>query len=62
MWENVPNMSMASIAAGADGLMIEAHNSPEDALSDGYQSLKPKKLKILLGKLKQLAPIMEREI
>ncbi|MAT57811.1 MAG: 3-deoxy-7-phosphoheptulonate synthase [Ignavibacteriae bacterium] len=62
MWENVPNMAMASIAAGADGLMIEAHNSPEDALSDGYQSLKPKKLKTLLEKLRQLAPIMEREI
>ncbi len=62
MWENVPNMAMASIAAGADGLMIEAHHLPEEALSDGYQSLKPKNLKSLINKLKQLAPIMEREI
>ena len=62
MWENVPSMAMASIAAGADGLMIEAHNHPDDALSDGYQSLKPKRMKELMTKLKQLAPIMEREI
>ena len=35
----VPSMSCASVAAGADGLMIEVHPSPETALSDGPQSL-----------------------
>jgi 3-deoxy-7-phosphoheptulonate synthase len=35
----VPSMSCASVAAGADGLMIEVHPSPEEALSDGPQSL-----------------------
>ena len=35
----VPDMAAASVAAGADGLIIEVHPSPEDALSDGYQSL-----------------------
>ena len=35
----VPDMSVASVAAGADGLIIEVHPSPETAMSDGYQSL-----------------------
>ena len=35
----VPDMSVAAVAAGADGLIIEVHPSPETALSDGYQSL-----------------------
>ena len=37
----VPSMAMASVAAGADGLMIEVHNDPPRALSDGAQSLTP---------------------
>jgi 3-deoxy-7-phosphoheptulonate synthase len=55
-------MSMAAIAAGADGLIIEVHQDPAAALSDGYESLKPKKLKLLLDKLKQLAPVMDRTL
>ena len=60
IWEGVPAMSLAAIAAGADGLIIEVHQDPASALSDGYQSLKPVRLKSLLGKLGQLAPIMDR--
>ncbi len=61
-WDGVHAMSMASIAAGADGLMIEVHNDPEHALSDGYQSIKPDRLKLLLNKLGHLADIMDRKI
>jgi len=62
MWDGVAPMSMAAIAAGADGLMIEVHASPDRALSDGYQSIKPEKFKTLLKKLEQLAAIMNRSL
>ena len=62
IWDKVPQMSMAAIACGADGLMIEVHNDPENALSDGYQSLTPKKFKELLNKLNELAPIVNKEM
>ena len=62
MWDGVAPMSMAAIAAGADGLMIEVHASPDRALSDGYQSIKPEKFKTLLKKLEQLAAIMDRSL
>lgn len=60
VWDGVVAMSLAAIAAGADGLIIEVHQDPAMALSDGYQSLKPSKFKLLLDKLEQLAPIMNR--
>ncbi|HEV8538885.1 MAG TPA: 3-deoxy-7-phosphoheptulonate synthase, partial [Bacteroidota bacterium] len=60
VWDGVAAMSLAAIAAGADGLIIEVHQDPAMALSDGYQSLKPSKLITLLEKLEQLAPIMNR--
>ena len=50
----VEPLSMAAIAAGADGLMIEVHNNPEKALCDGKQSLLLKALIILWVKLKRL--------
>lgn len=40
LWEGVPAMALAAVAAGADGLMIEVHPNPAAALSDGAQSLK----------------------
>ena len=45
-WKLVESMSLAAIAAGADGLIIEVHDHPECALSDGAQSLKPAKLEL----------------
>ena len=60
MWEGVPAMAMAAIAAGADGLLIEVHNDPANALSDGYQSLKVARFQSLMQKLRQLAPIVDR--
>jgi 3-deoxy-7-phosphoheptulonate synthase len=62
IWDKVTPMAMAAIACGADGLMIEVHNHPEQALSDGQQSLTPKNFKKLLEKIAQLAPIVDRKI
>lgn len=47
----VPSMAMASVAAGCDGLLIEVHNDPQHALSDGAQSLRPDKFDILAKNL-----------
>ena len=47
-WQMVEPMSKAATAIGADGLMIEVHNNPEVALSDGQQSLKPKRFERLV--------------
>lgn len=61
-WDLVPSMAMAAVAAGADGLMIEVHPNPEEALSDGVQSLKPKKFSALMGDLSKIASIVGRTI
>ena len=60
--EKVPAMAMAGIAAGADGLIIEVHHKPEEALSDGFQSLPPETFEKLLNKLKQLAPVVDKTL
>lgn len=51
VWWMVEPLSMAAAAVGADGLIIEVHNDPENAKCDGQQSLKPKKFKMLMDKL-----------
>lgn len=58
----VESLSMAAIAAGADGLLIEVHNDPENALCDGMQSLTYDMFKETMIKLKKLAPIMGRTL
>lgn len=60
--DKVSPMALASIASGADGLMIEVHNDPKHALSDGHQSLSFKQFEQLLFKLKQIAPIVDKKI
>jgi len=55
-WEYVNPISKAAIAAGADGLLIEVHPHPEQALSDGVQSLRPDKFARLI---KELKPFVE---
>lgn len=62
MWDGVSAMSLAGIAAGADGLIIEVHPDPAMALSDGYQSLKPRRFKELMEKVRQLAAIVDRTV
>ncbi len=61
-YDLVESMSLAAIAAGADGLIIEVHNNPEKALSDGGQSLKPEKFKKLMEKGKAIAQVIGRDI
>ena len=58
--DKVAPMSMASIAAGADGLIIEVHNSPETAICDGAQSLYPEQFADLFEELKALANLLKR--
>ena len=53
-------LSRASMAAGADGLMVEVHPDPEHALSDGFQSLYPQQFTQLVGELRQMAPVVGR--
>jgi len=61
-WEMVESMSRASIAAGADGLIIEVHPDPVKAFSDGPQSLKPKKFSKLMKNLRPFAELMGRTL
>jgi 3-deoxy-7-phosphoheptulonate synthase len=62
IWDKVQPMAMASVACGADGVMIEVHSHPDEALSDGFQSLTPANFRKLLNKLNQLAPIVEKRV
>jgi len=59
-WAYVLPMARAAIAAGADGLMIEVHNNPLMAKSDGPQSLKPAKFEILMKEIKAIAKVVGR--
>ncbi len=61
-WWLVDSMAKASVAAGADGLMIEVHNDPENALCDGAQSLKPKKYDGLLKDVAKIAEAVGRSL
>ena len=61
-WDLVAPMAKAAVAAGADGLIIEVHSNPEEALCDGEQSLKPKSFKQLMDELRPIAKAVGREI
>ena len=60
--EHVPTMAKACLAAGADAIALEIHPRPEEALSDGAQSLLPDQYKKLVSELKVLAKALNREI
>ncbi len=60
--EFVPAMALASVAAGADGLLMEMHPNPDKAMSDGAQSLFPDQLTKLVEQLRQLAPVVGRSV
>lgn len=62
LWWMVEPLAKAAIAVGADGLIIEVHNDPSNALCDGNQSIKPSRFEHLMEKLKFLAAIEDREI
>lgn len=61
-WELVESMSLAAIAAGADGLIVEVHRNPECAWSDGQQCLKPDKFKTMIEKGRAIAHVIGRDM
>ncbi|PYP83392.1 MAG: 3-deoxy-7-phosphoheptulonate synthase [Candidatus Angelobacter sp. Gp1-AA117] len=60
--DKVPPMGRAAIAAGADGLLVEVHNCPDKALSDGAQSLYPEQFVKLMKELRIIAPAVGRKL
>src|ERR1700691_6077269 len=60
--DKVPPMARAAVAAGADGLLIEVHQDPERALSDGAQSLYPDQFAQLMAEARMIAPAVGRRI
>jgi len=61
-WGLVTPMAKAAIAAGSDGLLVEVHTSPEDALSDGVQSLVPSKFGDMVKEVKKVAKAVGRYV
>jgi 3-deoxy-7-phosphoheptulonate synthase len=61
-WDLVAPMSRAAVAVGADALIIEVHTNPEEAFSDGEQSLRPEMFTQLMDDLKRVAQAVGREI
>ncbi|MBI4388949.1 MAG: 3-deoxy-7-phosphoheptulonate synthase [Nitrospinae bacterium] len=61
-WDMVESMSRASVAAGADGLMIEVHPDPKNAFSDGPQSLKPEKFARLVEHVRPFLQLMGKTL
>jgi 3-deoxy-7-phosphoheptulonate synthase len=61
-WEYVAGVAKGSIAAGADGVILEVHPKPEEAMSDGRQSLKPEKFAQLVLEMKAIALAVNRTI
>lgn len=61
-WWAVGPLALASVSAGADGVMIEVHEQPTEALSDGKQSLLPEKFSKVVNQLKLAAEIMGRTV
>jgi 3-deoxy-7-phosphoheptulonate synthase len=60
--DKVAPMARASVAAGADALLIEVHHDPEKALSDGAQSLRPEQFDVLMDQLRMIAPAVGRKM
>ena len=61
-WELVAPAARAAIAAGADGLIIEVHPKPEEAVSDGAQSLKPQRFTEMMDSLRAIAKAIGRTL
>ena len=60
--DKVPPMARASVAAGADALLIEVHHDPDRALSDGAQSLYPEQFAKLMEEIRMIAPAVGRKV
>jgi len=61
-WQMVAPMARAAVAAGADGIMVEVHPCPAEALSDGPQSLTCENFQKLMDQLRAMAPIVDRTL
>ncbi len=61
-WRFVSSVSKAAVAAGADGLLVEVHNDPQRALSDGPQSLRPDQFDLLMSQIGRIATAVDRTI
>lgn len=61
-WRFVPAMARSAIAAGADGLLVEVHPNPAEALCDGPQSLTPANFAIMMSDLKRIAVAVGRKM
>lgn len=61
-WYLVEPLAKAAVSAGADGLMIEVHNNPQCALSDGQQSVKPEAFKTIMDKVKVIAEMEGKKL
>jgi 3-deoxy-7-phosphoheptulonate synthase len=60
--DHVIPMARAAVAAGADGVLVEVHNAPDQALSDGAQSLYPAQFDQLMSELRVIAPVLGRRL
>ncbi|MFI5110391.1 MAG: 3-deoxy-7-phosphoheptulonate synthase, partial [Terriglobales bacterium] len=58
----VTPLSRAAVAVGSDGLIVEVHNDPDRALSDGMQSLYPDQFDVLMSEVRQIAAVLHREL
>ena len=61
-WKLIESVSLAAVAAGADGLIIEVHDHPDQAWSDGAQCLKPEKFQELIRKCRKVAEAVGRQM
>jgi 3-deoxy-7-phosphoheptulonate synthase len=61
-WDIIIPMACAAVAAGADGIMIEVHQHPEEAFSDGQQSLRPSKFSLLMETIAPLLKVMGKNV
>jgi 3-deoxy-7-phosphoheptulonate synthase len=60
--EKVVPLARAAVAVGADGLIVEVHHRPEEALSDGNQSILPSQLELLMTEIRQIAAVLGRQV
>ena len=61
-WNYVSAVARAGVAAGADGLIVEVHPKPEEALSDGAQSLRPERFADMMAQVRDVAQAVGREL
>ena len=61
-WKLVPPVARAGVAAGADGLIVEVHSNPDEALSDGAQSLKPERFADLVRQVQGISAFIRDNV